>query len=225
MVWILDKYDDETIGQIDRHGDRSAAILAASCLEDRLSKLLRAALDEHENIANSMFKGYGPLATFQSKIDMSYMIGMSDTRMHKTMLRIKEIRNEFAHSPRATSFKTRRISDLCSNFRALSRRPKNYKVPKASADQMNYLISNRPEELFNLTLATSAFGRDTPRRRYMLEVKVCLAYFYILQTLVANERQLSIVNNTRFWPWSFQDKYEQPTPPAPPAEAHKRKTR
>lgn len=69
MVWLLSKHDDETIKQIERQSDRSAAILASACLEDRLDKFLRSALRE-DKLAERLFKGYGPLSSFQAKIDI-----------------------------------------------------------------------------------------------------------------------------------------------------------
>jgi DNA-binding MltR family transcriptional regulator len=127
MVWIIDKYDEETIKQIEHQGDRSAAILAAACLEDRLEHVMRDAMEPHKAIVDSMLKGYGPLASFKSKIDFCYVMGMCPEPAYKMMTRIKDVRNEFAHSPTAKTFVSQRISDLCANFPKIEKVPKGFK--------------------------------------------------------------------------------------------------
>jgi DNA-binding MltR family transcriptional regulator len=146
MVWILDKYDDETIKQLDRHDDRSAAILAAACLEDRLEQVLRTAFEPHKTIVDAMLKGYGPLASFKSKIDLCFALGMIDENLYKIMNRNKEIRNEFAHRPQAKTFQSQRIADLCSNFKKIEKLPKRFKPPTFTTKDLLKMIKDEVKE-------------------------------------------------------------------------------
>jgi hypothetical protein len=224
MVWVIDKYDEETIRQIERHGDRSAAILAAACLEDRLEQVMRDALDPHKPIVDSMLKGYGPLGSFKSKIDLCYVMGMCPEYVYKMMLRIKDIRNEFAHSPTAKTFASQRISDLCANFPALEKLPKGSKRPRITKEELIRVINEEKERLLPLIIATSKLGKDTPRARYLFTVKFCLYYFFIVQFLINSQRKLSKLGEEVFWPWSLREKPEAPNPQALQNDDRKHKT-
>ena len=225
MVWILDRYDEETIRQIERHGDRSAAILAAACLEDRLEQLMRDALEPHKAIVDSMLKGYGPLASFKSKIDFCYVMGMCPEHVYKMMIRIKDIRNEFAHSPTAKTFASQRISDLCANFPKLEKLPKGARKPRITKEELIRVMNEEKERLLPLIFATSNLGKDTPRARYLFTVKFCLYYFFIVQFLINSQRKLSQLGKDVFWPWSLPEESEAPNPQTLQHEGRKHKTR
>src|SRR5258706_8269848 len=130
MVWMLKKHDIAIIKEIERQRDRGAAIIAGACLEERLTELLQAAFEKHDDVSNQIFKGYGPLASFRAKIDLALLLGMYPEYTHKTLLIIKDVRNEFAHRSEKITSKTQRIVDLCSNLPPLKKRPKGLNIKK-----------------------------------------------------------------------------------------------
>jgi len=51
-----------------------------------------------KDVSNTMFSGYGPLASFSSKIDMAYSFGLITKSEAEDLHIIRKIRNECAHS-------------------------------------------------------------------------------------------------------------------------------
>ena len=116
MGWILDETESHIIKEIEHGTDRQAAIVAAAFLERQLGDTLHAVFEEEEGVSSRMLKGYGPLATFSAKIDLGYLLRIYKNYMRKWLYTLKDIRNEFAHRPEKTNFKTQKISDLCKNL-------------------------------------------------------------------------------------------------------------
>lgn len=168
MVWMLKKHDTAIIKEIEQQRDRAAAVIAAACLEDRLAELLLTALEPHEDITNQMFKGYGPLASFRAKIDLALLLGIYGEHEHKLLIRIKDIRNLFAHTSDPITFKSRQITDLCDNFQPLRKRPKNLSLGKReiTREVLDELIQKHPHDAITAFEITARFGKDTARNRY-----------------------------------------------------------
>ena len=49
-------------------------------------------------LKSKLFSGYGPLASFSSKIDLAYSLGLITAYEHRSLHAIRVIRNAFAHS-------------------------------------------------------------------------------------------------------------------------------
>jgi hypothetical protein len=114
MAWTIRdaKREKAIIDRIDQGDDRSAAILAASFLEDRLQKAILARLVHDKVVIGEMFKGYGPLATFRAKIDLAFLMSIIGAPMRQHLHRIREIRNRFAHRLDVHHFEAIEIKDL-----------------------------------------------------------------------------------------------------------------
>lgn len=95
--------------------DRSVAILAASYIETVLEVHLVRRLVSHKRV-NRMFEGYGPLATFSAKIDLSYAVGLIPEHITDDLHIVRKVRNEFAHCPEKMDFSKKSISDLCQKI-------------------------------------------------------------------------------------------------------------
>jgi DNA-binding MltR family transcriptional regulator len=193
LAWLLAKHDDAVIADIERSSDRAAAILAAACLEDRLSSILDVAFEQGKTakkVADNLLKGYGPLGSFKAKIDLALVIGMLSEDRYANINRIRELRNLFAHSSESINFKSQKISDICKNFQ----KPPEYKksnikksyLQRASLDKLVQLDTKAFISAFYL----SASGRlDTPRNRYMFAVKESLFWLQILQNIIDLRRE------------------------------------
>jgi hypothetical protein len=72
-----------------------------------ISKLLNAE-DEEKLVCND-----GPLATFARKIQLGYAMGLYETELRDDLTRIKDIRNDFAHSVIPICFNTQSVRDRC----------------------------------------------------------------------------------------------------------------
>ena len=79
------------------HGDdRTMAIMCAALLEDALEQLLRAQLRQSK-VSDRLFVSEQPLGSFAAKISIAFATGMIGDMTHEDLVRIKDIRNIFAH--------------------------------------------------------------------------------------------------------------------------------
>lgn len=213
MVWLIE--DEAIVKEIDGQRDRPAAITSVAYLEHRLGETLRAVMEPHQVIANQIFKGYGPLASFSAKIDMAFMIGLYPEYIHRSLRTVKDIRNEFAHNPKPVTFKSQRIADLCKN---LPKPLEQKKFKLTYSDALLILAAKTEDPKWRgkaLTLATST-GKDTPRIRFLNCVKQILLHLLLMQQIAEQKRYISEHQPGHFyWPWPSLDKPLQRLPRVP----------
>jgi hypothetical protein len=113
--WTMrgDAADLETLNEIERQEDRGAAVIGGAFLEDYLVDALKQRLLKDQAVINDFFGGMGPLATFNAKIEMAYLLGLIGKQSRQKMHSIRRIRNEFAHNLRPLSFEAPRIKNMC----------------------------------------------------------------------------------------------------------------
>ena len=95
--------------------DRGAAILAGSFVEHYLGLFLRSKTKD-EKIAEELFGGMGPLATFSQRIAVAYAFGFIDQKQYTDLGLIRKIRNYFAHHPLQGTFQAEEIQNRASNL-------------------------------------------------------------------------------------------------------------
>ena len=109
---------------LDFESDRGCALFAASFIDDALAILLRASLVSDNKIEQALFSGTAPLATFSSRISMSFYLGKLPLPCRQDLDIVRKIRNEFAHRAEAISFTDKGIADRCRTLH-FSLRKKN----------------------------------------------------------------------------------------------------
>jgi hypothetical protein len=80
--------------------DRTAAIVAASLVENNLALVISTRLRQFADDAEKrrLFDNSGALlSTFSNKIDMGFALNLYDRLVRDDLDRIREIRNQFAH--------------------------------------------------------------------------------------------------------------------------------
>jgi len=116
MTWITASDDDKPIlEEIEKQTDRGAALIAVAYLEERLVAGIKARIQNNDEIEDKVFNYSGPLGTLSAKIDMGFLIGIYDIELHKKLHAVRQIRNEFAHTPSPRDFNSQRIKALCGN--------------------------------------------------------------------------------------------------------------
>jgi len=98
---------------LDFESDRGCALFAASFIDDALAILLRSSLVSDNKIEQALFNGTAPLATFSSRISMSFYLGKLSLPCRQDLDVVRRIRNEFAHRADAISFTDKVIADRC----------------------------------------------------------------------------------------------------------------
>jgi hypothetical protein len=173
MAWTIRdaKREKAMIDRIDQGEDRSAAILAASFLEDRLQKAILARLVHDKVVIGEMFKGYGPLATFRAKIDLAFLMSIIAAPMRRHLHRIREIRNRFAHRLDVHDFEAIEIKDITRKLPRLKDVATLHADVKALANKDE---GSKPLEIIAVWLTPLLSLPDTERNAYMNTLKIFL---------------------------------------------------
>jgi hypothetical protein len=130
---------------------RAAAIMAGAFVEDALRWSIGGFFAD--GLTNKelckVFEGDGaPLGSFHGKILIGYALGLYGPTARRDLVAIKQIRNAFAHAPRAITFETPQIVSACKNLgylQAAKGRHEGRIAPMRSPTPTN------PKELFFAT--------------------------------------------------------------------------
>jgi mannitol operon repressor len=105
----------DLIAEINKESDRGAVLTAASFIDDLLQKTVAAFLVD-EASSKQLCEGFNaPIGTFSSRIIAAYALGLISPDEQGDCNIIRKVRNEFAHTVKA-SFKDRKLIGLCSNL-------------------------------------------------------------------------------------------------------------
>ena len=101
--------------------DRGSVLMAAAFLENKISHLLKSYMVYNETIQKKIFEGTGALATFSSKIDMSFLLGLIPKNIYNDLGVLRKLRNDFAHNAKSITFQTDYIKDRCKNLKVINK--------------------------------------------------------------------------------------------------------
>ena len=137
------KCDFDSYGEFqkayEKESDRSVAILASSYLERYLEEYIAKKLVDDKAVAK-LFKGFGPLSTFNAKIEFAFAIGLLPRHVYTDLRTIRKVRNLFAHEPDSSNFLTDRIKDLCATLWCLPRSDGSERKEQKPRDQFVFSV-------------------------------------------------------------------------------------
>ncbi len=107
----------EWLKEFQNESDRACALLGTSFLDEQLKGLLESFLIDDKKI-KELFSGYGPLASFSSRINMAYALGFLSKTEFSDLELIRKIRNEFAHELHGLQFSSNSIKNRCSELKS-----------------------------------------------------------------------------------------------------------
>jgi len=116
----LKEFNDFRTSLIEE-SDRGSVLMAAAFIEDKLSCLLESYFIENEKVCKRLLKGNGALATFSSKIDLTFLLGLIPKNIFDDLHILRKIRNDFAHTASKISFETPSIKDRTKALSTLSK--------------------------------------------------------------------------------------------------------
>lgn len=93
--------------------DRGCALMATAYLDQALGNYICASLVDDESVIKTLLGSQGPLGTFSSRIDLSYMLGLISFADRRNLHLIRKIRNDFAHVSTRITFSTDGIASRC----------------------------------------------------------------------------------------------------------------
>ena len=82
---------------MSKESDRGLILVITSHLDEMLLKILKSYLLPSRNKDVDIFSGHGALATFSSRIDMTYRLGIIDKSMADAIDGLRKSRNKMAH--------------------------------------------------------------------------------------------------------------------------------
>jgi hypothetical protein len=109
-VWIyIDQAENEMFVEATKEidetaSDRAAAIVAATLVEDHLTRLLRWNLEHDGKALDQLFLPGRALGEFGVKIDLGYLMGLYSKPAKKELDTIRRVRNAFAHRMEVRDF-------------------------------------------------------------------------------------------------------------------------
>ena len=102
---------------LDEESDRAVAILVVAHFENCLrGAIIEKFVDLSNELRDKIFEGNGPLSTFAAKMDIACALGVYDKKTLTDLRKIKNIRNDFAHSSEPIDFDHKGIVDRCQNI-------------------------------------------------------------------------------------------------------------
>jgi DNA-binding MltR family transcriptional regulator len=134
--------------------DRSAVIIGAAFLDERLRQYIERFLVNDATALKDILGVNRPLGTFGARIQIAYCLGLLTVDEYRDFKIVQEIRNAFAHQLHGISFSDPWVTAKCRDFA----------IPKAELSEQLYL-SYTPRELFlfivvdlNSVIATQRFS-------------------------------------------------------------------
>lgn len=110
------KKDLPIAGEIHSASDRSAAIVATSWLDTKLTTAIKSRLLRDKNITDKLLRPGKPIGALGTKIDLGFLLNLYSSETRDDLERLSSIRNKFAHWDDPTTFGTREIRLLCEEL-------------------------------------------------------------------------------------------------------------
>lgn len=105
--------------ELKNSSDRGLVLVCGSIIDQLLSELLKIILIKTDSVEKDLFKGNGVLTNFDSKIKMSYYLGLISQNERLNIIYLQRIRNKFAHQFVDISFENNDIINVCKNLEFL----------------------------------------------------------------------------------------------------------
>ncbi|AIK68518.1 putative transcriptional regulator [Mesorhizobium phage vB_MloP_Lo5R7ANS] len=87
-----------------------------------------------------LFSGFGPLATFSSRIHIAEALGLIEKPLAKELHKLRAIRNLFAHSSRSLHFEDEEVAELLAKLSSPQNgRPPDYHFMECVAEAAKVL--------------------------------------------------------------------------------------
>lgn len=175
-IWVFRSEGEKSVLEtIEHESDRAIAIVVGSMIESRLQhailgKIIRA----NKDVENRMFRPSGPLGSFSAKIDMAYMMNLISAEAHLDLVRLKDIRNDFAHDLTISSFENQSVRDRAKNFTLI-----NTHVADLHGEIKQEVNFGNQLPTIEVKHATARMSR--PKERYLLTAQLFMVRFVSME--------------------------------------------
>jgi hypothetical protein len=105
---------DQVLRELNKESDRGCVMVACSCLDELLRRILLAFLVEVPTSADLVEGFNAPLGTMSTRTAAAYSLGLIHEREFKELEILRRVRNRFAHGVHV-SFDMQYVKALCQN--------------------------------------------------------------------------------------------------------------
>ena len=99
--------------------DRGCALMAGEFLSNELAALLKRRFVHDAKACDAVLEdANGPLASFSSRIEFAYLLGLIGPDARRELHLVRRIRNDFAHDYKPLDFSAEGIANRCRELRA-----------------------------------------------------------------------------------------------------------
>lgn len=168
-IWhVANDHEKAILETLDTDSDRAVAIVAASMVEARLDTVLNMGMQGDKIVRERMFQPSGPLGSFSSKIDLCFMVHVISKHAHQSLVKIKDVRNKFAHDLTIKDFNSPAIRDRIRHLSIVD-------THIAQGDRKpggNVMELSRPVGTPFMWLTEYKLAKDNPKDRYLMACSV-----------------------------------------------------
>jgi DNA-binding MltR family transcriptional regulator len=162
---------DAMLDEMFGANERAGAIVAVAFLEDVLSDAISTRFRPlTEGARKLVFEtGGAPLSSLSAKIHIAYALGLISSAAREDLLKLKAVRNLFAHEREVRSFLHKKVQEHCAVLNYEPEQPGDgsalYRFQSTAAFLLTRLIKVHTERSGTNALAL-ALGEPTPAIRY-----------------------------------------------------------
>ncbi|MGO8867024.1 MAG: hypothetical protein ACLQME_11030 [Alphaproteobacteria bacterium] len=151
------------LDEVANGSPRAAAIAATALVEDALRWCLCGFLIPGFDEAELFDEPRAPLRSFHAKIEKGHALGIYGQVTRNDLHTMKEIRNAFAHSPRAVTFETPNIREHCLALSYVDVSRAKVSMPSSDTDARGKFVTTARLLLIDLHAVgfpESAYAKD-----------------------------------------------------------------
>jgi DNA-binding MltR family transcriptional regulator len=146
---------------VNGEADLPCVLISVSAIDKALESLLSRFLIEGETSKNMFVESSGTLGTFADRYKLAYCLGLIPTVMLRNLMTLGSIRNTFAHSHLAITFRDPYITSLCEKLvlPTITQQVTVGDVPQDSSPSANpFYLAKKPRDKFTIA-SILIFGR------------------------------------------------------------------
>lgn len=116
-MWLTEKRRLKIIKEIERSPARSAGIVTVALIEDMLTEAIKRRLSPKDS-ADQFLSYDGALGALGAKIELGFLLGLYDKRLHSNLKCLSRVRNHFAHEPKEVRFDRGKAKTNCDELQS-----------------------------------------------------------------------------------------------------------
>lgn len=175
MAWLTTTENREGVAlleeEIKRSSDRAIGIIGGALVEERLTVFLQRNTRDDQGLWKERTHPSGPFGSFAVKIDIAFMFGLISKEARRDMIKIKDIRNEFAHNFNIKDFENPRIKSKSMSIHLVDEYVMDSRVipsdNRAAAKWMKEQFTSR-----TFRIGHANYDKTEPKQRFVAACQV-----------------------------------------------------